>query len=95
MSGKVKPVVNRGQTSQTRRRLDAGEARHGGTARVCVSGGQTSGGEALRVAGALPHPTGLKSAAGVAGSDGEELGRGGRSSVVHERRATVRLRTSY
>ena len=89
MSGKVKPVVNRGQTSQTRRRLDAGEVRHGGTARVCVSGGQTSGGEALRVAGALPHPTGLKSVAGVAGSDGEELVRGGRSSGVSVGSAAV------
>ena len=82
MSGKVKPVVNRGQTSQTRRRLDAGETRHGGTARVSPTGDQTRGGGHLRALGTRAHLVVAVVSAGMAGNDdGIEPG-GGRSSAV-------------
>ena len=92
MSGKVKPVVNCGQTSQTRRRLDAGETRHGGTARVSPTGDQTRGGGHLRAPGTRAHLVVAVVGAGMAEND-DGGGRGGsRSSGVRGTGAAVRKR---
>ena len=50
---------------QTHRHHDAGEARDGGAVRKHSTGDETSGGLALREAGARPHPTEPSARAGV------------------------------
>ena len=77
-----------GQTWSTRRRLDAGDDRRGGGARVCVSGDQIDGGEQLRDAGSAPRRLVEKVELGEAGNDaGDDLG-GRRSSGEDEPEAT-------
>ena len=71
---------NRVKRGQTRRRLDAGEARDGGERRKRCSGHGLMRGWALRVAGDVAHPTVAVFGAGVAGVNGGELFCGRRSS---------------
>ena len=90
-----------GQWGQTRRRLDAGEARHGGEARIWSSINQIDGGDALRVAGELAHRVVVAVGLGMVGKDvGDDVG-GCRSSgelgVVarrHDRRSWWWLRAT-
>ena len=78
----------RGQTGPTRRRLAAGEAKHGGEVRVSCSGCQNDGGAHLRVAGGKPHRVEVVAGLGVAGDDAGEESSGGRSSA--KSKTTVR-----
>ena len=57
--------LTRGQTTLTRRRLAAGEARRGGGLRVSCSGNQNDGGEHLHIAGSKPHRVVAVGGAGV------------------------------
>ena len=73
-----KPVV---KTGPTRRRLVAGEAKHGGGVRVSCSGCQIDGGAHLRVAGGKPHRVEVVAGLGVAGDDAGDKSSGCRSSA--------------
>ena len=70
-------MVNVGQTH---RRLDAGEARHGGARRKPTTGALLARREQLRGEGGVAHPTVAVAEAGVAGAAGGELLCGCRSS---------------
>ena len=70
------PGVN-GQRGQTRRRLDAGEARHGGEARKSSCGDQINGGAHLRVAGARARRVVLSASSEMAQNYGGDGKRGG------------------
>ena len=73
-------VSSRGQGGQTHRRLDAGEAKHGGGARKSPSGDHLDGGLVLRVAGELAH---LMEATGGHGDGGAR--RNGARGGGHDR----------
>ena len=78
--------------AQTGRRLNAGGNRHGGGLRDRSSGHQKRGGGHLRVARARPHRAVQAAVAMAARSNGNGDKCGGRSSVVHGRRAMARPR---
>ena len=77
-----------GQTGPTRRRLAAGEAKHGGEVLVSCSGCQNDGGAHLRVAGSKPRRLVVEAGLGVAGDDAGDESSGGRSSA--KSKTTVR-----
>ena len=83
-------LVNPGQTC---RQLNAGEARHGGEARIWSSVDQIDGGDALRTAGELAHRV-VVAVPEVAGTDDGELVSGGRSSGAVGFGAAARKRGS-
>ena len=76
------------KVSQTRQRLEAGDDRRGGGARLCISGDQIDDGEQLRDAGSEPRCLVEKVELGEAGNNASDDLGGRRSSGEDEPEAT-------